>query len=127
MTKKVICLISRSIYPMPMSSHTQNMHTFEGWSRFWDTILVLSQSKANKVQESHFKKIHGVFIPLINNKYLNVLYFTFLGIFQIMKLSKKISLDIDITFPTNLSIALCLPISSPINNKLPFLSNKPQA
>ena len=94
MNKKVICLISRSIYPMPMSSHKQNMHTFEGWSRFWDTILVLSQSKANKVQESHFKKIHGVFIPLINNRYLNVLYFTCLGIFEIMKLSKKHDIDI---------------------------------
>ena len=94
MTKKVICLISRSIYPMPMSSHTQNMHTFEGWSRFWDTILVLSQCKAKTVQESRHKKIHGVFIPLINNKYLNVIYFTFLGIFQIVKLSKKHHIDI---------------------------------
>ena len=46
---------------------------------------------------------------------------------KIMKLSMNISLDLDSTFPTNLSIALCLPISSPINNKLPFISNKPHA
>lgn len=94
MAEKVIFLISRSIYPMPMNSHTQNMHTFEGWSRFWDIILVLSQCKAKKVQESKHNKIYGVFLPLVNNKYLNVLYFTFFGFIQIKQLTKKHNIDI---------------------------------
>lgn len=94
MADKVICLISRSTYPLPMSNHTQNMHTFEGWSRFWDTILVISQCNEKKVQENYHKKIHGVFLPLITNKYLNVVYFTLFGIFQIKKLSTKYNIDI---------------------------------
>jgi L-malate glycosyltransferase len=94
MNDKVICLISRSTYPLPMKSHTQNMHTFEGWSRFWDTVLVISQCHEKKIQINHHKKIYGVFMPLKSNRYLNVIYFTFIGIFQIKKLFKKHEIDI---------------------------------
>ena len=89
MLKKNICLISRSAYPHPISKHTQNMQTFEGWMRFWEDIVILSQCKSNKIQRSHNGKIYGVLLPLISNKYLNILYFTFFGIFEIRRLQKK--------------------------------------
>ena len=94
MFKKNICLISRSIYPFPISKHTQNMQTFEGWMRFWDNIVIVSQCNANEVQRSQHKKIYGVLLPLISNKYLNVIYFTFFGIFEIRKLLTKYNFEI---------------------------------
>ena len=94
MFKKNICLISRSTYPFPISKHTQNMQTFEGWMRFWDNIVIVSQCNANEVQRSHHKRIYGVLLPLISNKYLNVIYFTFFGIFEIRKLLTKYNFDI---------------------------------
>jgi glycosyltransferase involved in cell wall biosynthesis len=70
------------------------MQTFEGWMRFWDNIVIVSQCNANEVQRSHHKRIYGVLLPLISNKYLNVIYFTFFGIFEIRKLLTKYNFDI---------------------------------
>ena len=94
MSIKSICLISRSSYPFPISKHTQNMQTFEGWSRFWDNIVVLSQSQSNIKKESTHNKIYGVLLPLLSNKYLNVIYFTIFGIFEINRLFKKYNFEV---------------------------------
>jgi len=94
MANKNICLISRSSYPFPISKHTQNMQTFEGWMRFWENIIIVSQCDSNKIQRSYHKRIYGVLLPLILNKYLNVIYFTFFGIFEIRKLFKKYNFEI---------------------------------
>ena len=87
--RKAICLVSRSKYPHPISQHSQNMKTFEGWSRFWDDIVIIAQTDAKGVQVSKHKNILGALLPLIKNKYLNVIYFQILGIFQIRKLMKN--------------------------------------
>ena len=79
---KAICLISRSIYPHPISKHSQNMQTFQGWLRFWGDIVIVSQNNSKATQTSQYKNIYGVLIPFISNKYLNVIYFTFTGIFN---------------------------------------------
>jgi glycosyltransferase involved in cell wall biosynthesis len=94
MVDKNICLISRSCYPFPISKHTQNMQTFVGWMRFWDNIIIISQCQSNKVERSYHKRIYGVLLPLISNKYLNVVYFTFFGIFEIRRLFKKYNFEI---------------------------------
>ena len=94
MPNKSICLISRSVYPHPIDKHTQNMQTFDGWARFWDNIVVLSQCQSNLKQTSFHNKIYGVLLPLLSNKYLNVIYFTFFGIFEINRLFKKYNFDI---------------------------------
>ena len=94
MTKKNICLISRSVYPHPISKHTQNMQTFEGWMKFWENIVIVSQSKSKKIQTSQHKKIYGVLLPLIANKYLNFLYFTFFGFLKIRLLNKKYNFEV---------------------------------
>ena len=87
MLKKNICLISRSTYPQTISKHTQNMQTFEGWMRFWENIVIVSQSKSKQMQTSRHKNIYGVLLPLFANKYLNVFYFTFFGFFKIRLLN----------------------------------------
>ena len=89
-----ICLISRSTYPHPISRHTQNMQTFEGWMRFWENVVILSQSKSKQIQTSRHKNIYGVLLPLIANKYLNVFYFTFVGFFKIRLLNKKYNFEV---------------------------------
>jgi len=94
MSIKNICLISRSSYPFPISKHTQNMQTFDGWSRFWDNIVILSQCQSNVKKESTHNKIYGVMLPLISNRYLNVIYFTFFGIFEINRLFKKYNFEV---------------------------------
>ena len=90
---KSICLISRSCYPFPISKHTQNMQTFDGWLRFWDNIVILSQCQSNIKKESVHNKIYGVLLPLLSNKYLNVVYFTFFGLFEINRLFKKYNFE----------------------------------
>jgi glycosyltransferase involved in cell wall biosynthesis len=94
MANKNICLISRSSYPFPISKHTQNMQTFEGWMRVWENIVIVSQCESNKIQRSNHKRIYGVLLPLILNKYLNVFYFTFFGIFEIRKLFNTYDFEI---------------------------------
>jgi glycosyltransferase involved in cell wall biosynthesis len=94
MTTKSICLISRSIYPHPVSKHSQNMQTFEGWLRFWDNVVIIAQNNSTDLKTSLHKKILGVLIPMISNKYLNVINFTLLGILQINKLNKKYSFEV---------------------------------
>jgi len=94
MSIKSICLISRSCYPFPISKHTQNMQTFDGWSRFWHNIVILSQCQSNIKKESIHNKIYGVLLPLLSNKYLNVLYFTFFGLFEIHRLFKKYNFEV---------------------------------
>jgi glycosyltransferase involved in cell wall biosynthesis len=94
MRDKNICLISRSVYPHPISKHTQNMQTFEGWLRYWNNVVVLSQCLSKDVCISQHKNIFGVLIPLMSNKYINVIYFTFLGLLQIKKLRAKYDFDI---------------------------------
>ena len=94
MLKKNICLISRSTYPKTISKHTQNMQTFEGWMRFWENIVIVSQSKSKQMQTSRHKNIYGVLLPLIANKYLNVFYFTFFGFFKIRLLNKKYNFEV---------------------------------
>ena len=89
-----ICLISRSAYPHPIARHTQNMQTFEGWMRFWKNIVIVSQSRSKKIQTSKHKNIYGFLLPLIANKYLNVLYFTFFGFFKIRQLIKKYNFEV---------------------------------
>jgi len=91
---KNICLISRSIYPHPISSHTQNMQTFDGWSRFWDNVVIVAQCRSNTKKISSHNKIYGVLLPLIANRYLNVIYFTIFGIFEINRLLKKYNFEI---------------------------------
>ena len=94
MTKKNICLISRSVYPHPISKHIQNMQTFEGWMKFWENIVIVSQSKSKQMQTSRHKNIYGVLLPLIANKYLNVFYFTFFGFLKIRLLNKKYNFEV---------------------------------
>jgi len=95
MAGKNICLISRSIYPHPISHHTQNMQTFEGWLRLWDNIVIVSQCRFSKLNTSQYKdNIYGVLLPLMTNKYFNVIYFTLFGLFRIRQLSKKYDFDI---------------------------------
>jgi glycosyltransferase involved in cell wall biosynthesis len=94
MSIKSICLISRSSYPFQISKHTQNMQTFDGWSRFWDNIVILSQCQSNIKKESVHNKIYGVLLPLLSNKYLNVVYFTFFGLFEIHRLFKKYNFEV---------------------------------
>jgi len=94
MFTKSICLISRSIYPHPISKHSQNMQTFEGWSRFWENIVIIAQSQSKDIKISSYNKVSGVLLPLISNKYLNIVYFTLLGIFEINKLYKKYSFEV---------------------------------
>ena len=94
MINKSICLISRSSYPFPISRHTQNMQTFEGWMRFWEKIVIISQCNSKKIQKSQHKRIYGVLLPIIFNKYLNVIYFTFFGLFEIRKLYKEYNFEI---------------------------------
>ena len=89
-----ICLISRSAYPHPIGRHTQNMKTFEGWMRFWKNIVIVSQSRSKKIQTSQHKNIYGILLPLITNKYLNVIYFTFVGFFEIKQLNKKYNFEV---------------------------------
>ena len=94
MFTKSICLISRSIYPHPISKHSQNMQTFEGWSRFWENVVIIAQSQSKDIKISSYNKVSGVLLPLISNKYLNIGYFTLLGIFEINKLYKKYSFEV---------------------------------
>ena len=94
MPNKNICLVSRSTYPYPISEHTQNMQTFEGWMRFWDNIIIVSQCKNSEIKISSHKNIYGVLLPLISNKYLNVFYFTFFGFFEIRKLFLKYNFEV---------------------------------
>ena len=91
---KNICLISRSIYPHPISSHTQNMQTFDGWARFWSNVVIVSQCRSNAKQTSSHNKIYGVLLPLIANRYLNVIYFTVFGLFEINRLFKKYNFEV---------------------------------
>jgi len=94
MSDKNICLISRSIYPHPISKHTQNMQTFEGWLRYWNNVVIVSQCHSKEIRISQHKDIYGVLLPVITNKYLNVAYFTFLGLFKIKQLNAKYDFDI---------------------------------
>ncbi len=94
MSDKNICLISRSIYPHPISKHTQNMKTFEGWLRFWNNVVIVSQCHSKEIRISQHKGIYGVLLPVITNKYLNVAYFTIAGLFKIRKLHKQYDFDI---------------------------------
>lgn len=94
MKDKNICLISRSIYPHPISSHTQNMKTFEGWLRFWTNIVIVSQCQSSELCTSQYKNIHGVLLPLMKNKYFNVVYFTIAGLFKIRQLHKQYDFNI---------------------------------
>ena len=94
MSNKNICLISRSIYPHPISKHTQNMQTFEGWLRYWNHVVIISQCHSKEVRKSQYKNIFGVLLPLVSNKYINVIYFTFFGLFKIKQISAKYDFDI---------------------------------
>jgi len=70
------------------------MQTFEGWLRFWGNIVILSQCHAEETQISRHKNTYGVLLPLVANKYLNVLYFTFFGFFKIRQLIKKYNFEV---------------------------------
>ena len=94
MSNKNICLISRSIYPHPISKHTQNMQTFEGWLRFWTNVVIVSQCRSSKLRTSQHKNIHGVLLPILKNKYFNVVYFTIAGLYKIRQLHKQYDFDI---------------------------------
>jgi glycosyltransferase involved in cell wall biosynthesis len=94
MSEKNVCLISRSVYPHPIYKHTQNMKTFEGWLRYWANVVVISQCQSSKVCVSQYKNIHGVLLPLMKNKYLNVIYFTITGLFKIRQLCKHYNFEI---------------------------------
>jgi len=94
MTTKNICLISRSIYPHPVIEHTQNMQTFEGWLRFWGNVVIIAQNKSKEEKTSSHHRILGVLLPLISNKYLNIIYFTILGILKIKKLNQQYSFEV---------------------------------
>ena len=94
MSNKNICLISRSIYPHPISKHIQNMQTFEGWLRYWNNVVIISQCHSKEVRKSQYKNIFGVLLPLVSNKYINVIYFTFFGLFKIKQISAKYDFDI---------------------------------
>ncbi len=94
MNKKNICLISRSLYPIKIEDHSQNMKTFEGWLRFWDNVVIISQCDSNKLHESQYKNIYGVLLPLASNRYFNVLYFTISGLLNIRRQNKKFNFDL---------------------------------
>lgn len=94
MNEKNICLISRSVYPHPISKHTQNMKTFEGWLRYWANVVVISQCQSRELCASQYKNIHGVLLPLIKNKYFNVAYFTINGLYKIRQLHKHYNFEI---------------------------------
>jgi glycosyltransferase involved in cell wall biosynthesis len=92
--QKNICLINRSIYPHPISKHAQNMKTFEGWMRFWDGIVIISQSRYKEIKSSKHKRITGVLLPAKSNKYLNIFFFSIKGFFEINKLNKKYNFEV---------------------------------
>ena len=94
MNDKNICLISRSVYPHPISKHTQNMKTFEGWLRYWANVVVISQCQSSELCVSQYKNIHGVLLPLMKNKYFNVAYFTITGLYKIRQLHKHYNFEI---------------------------------
>ena len=94
MSEKNICLISRSVYPHPISKHTQNMKTFEGWLRYWANVVVISQCQSSELCASQYKNIHGVLLPLMKNKYFNVAYFTITGLYKIRQLHKHYNFEI---------------------------------
>jgi glycosyltransferase involved in cell wall biosynthesis len=94
MRNKSICLISRSIYPHPIGLHTQNMQTFEGWLRFLEKVVIIAQTESKVKETSSYNSISGVLLPLILNKYFNIVYFTIFGIFEINKLNKKYSFEV---------------------------------
>ena len=70
------------------------MQTFEGWLRHWNNVVIVSQCHSKEIRISQHKGIYGVLLPVITNKYLNVAYFTFLGLFKIKKLNAKYDFDI---------------------------------
>jgi len=115
MSNKNICLISRSLYPHPISKHTQNMQTFEGWLRFWTNIVIVSQCRSSKLRTSHHKNIHGTLLPILKNKYFNVIYFTIVGIYRIRQLHKQY--DFDIYQASDAGGAILALIASRIYNK----------
>lgn len=87
--KRNICLISRSLYPSNINLHCQNMKTFEGWGRFWDNIILIAQNNSDKYILNSHKNVYGCLLPIIRNKYLNVIIFTLNGLIQIHKLNKQ--------------------------------------
>ena len=89
MIRKNLCLISRSVYPIHIKDHSQNIITFNGLQEYWDQIHVFAQSKNKAIKKSIFGGIQGVFFPIKKNKYINVLSFTFQGILIISKYHKK--------------------------------------
>jgi glycosyltransferase involved in cell wall biosynthesis len=70
------------------------MQTFEGWLRFWGNIVIVSQCQTKETQTGWHNNIYGVLLPLIANKYLNVLYFTFFGFFKIRQLIKVYNFEV---------------------------------
>jgi glycosyltransferase involved in cell wall biosynthesis len=70
------------------------MKTFEGWGVFWDNIVVVAQNNSKVSVSSRYKNIYGYLMPLINNKYLNILYFTIKGLILIKKLNKEYKFDL---------------------------------
>ena len=89
-----ICLVSRSIYPYPIEKHTQNMQTFEGWLRFFNNVVVVSQCRSKTIKKSQYKNIFGTLLPLIKNRYINVVYFNIYGLIQALRLNKIYRFDI---------------------------------
>jgi len=103
---KRICLVTRSLYPYPISKHTQNMRTFEGWHKFFDDIVIITQGEGKNIKIDSYKKyIYAVLLPYFKNKYINLLLFTILSIIQIIKLNKKYQFDIIQTSDAGGSIA----------------------
>jgi glycosyltransferase involved in cell wall biosynthesis len=70
------------------------MKTFEGWMRFWDKIVVISQSRLKKIKSSKHKSVYGVLLPKNSNKYLNILLFSINGFFEIYRLNKKYNFEV---------------------------------
>ena len=89
MPKENICLISRSIYPKCLADHSQNILTFNGWLRFWDTVTIIAQNSSNRSINSSVGNIYGFLLPSLRNRYLNFVLFNILAILKIYSLNKK--------------------------------------
>jgi len=92
--KKSVCLIARSIYPDDISTHTQNMKTFEGWNKFWNNIVIISQNNSDKFIKSEYKNIYASLVPLVTNKYTNIVYFVLNSLKEIEILNKQYNFDL---------------------------------
>ncbi|MBF0236077.1 MAG: glycosyltransferase family 4 protein [SAR324 cluster bacterium] len=89
---KIICNISKNIYPIEIQNHQQNMETFEGWLRYFDKIILIVQSPDSHYHHIHHKQIEAYLLPLYQNRILNYIMFILRGTWIGFSIRKEVSL-----------------------------------